>query len=135
MLVARSSSVDSASWISRDLFSRDELQGFNPEKTVENCQILPPVFEFKQHGQSGAWVSEIYPKLAKVADEITFLKSVRTDSAIHSVGEMLWRVAALPGDASPRGLSVWPVGNTAEQIRGRRGPGRASESCSMLVSA
>ncbi len=74
----------------RDLFSRDELQGFNPEKTVENCQILPPVFEFKQHGQSGAWVSEIYPKLAKVADEITFLKSVRTDSAIHSVGEMLW---------------------------------------------
>ena len=72
------------------IFSKKDLQGFNPEKTVENCQILPPVFEFQQHGQSGAWVSEIFPRLSTVVDEITFLKSVRTDSAIHSVGEMIW---------------------------------------------
>ena len=57
---------------------------------MENCQILPPVFDFKQHGQCGAWVSEIYPRLATVVDEITFLKGVHTDSAIHSVGEIIW---------------------------------------------
>ena len=73
-----------------EIFSNDDLQGFNPEKTVENCQILPPVFDFKQHGQCGAWVSEIYPRLATVVDEITFLKGVHTDSAIHSVGEIIW---------------------------------------------
>jgi len=73
-----------------EIFRKDDLKGFNPEKTVENCQILPPVFEFQQHGQCGAWVSEIYPRLASVVDEITFLKSVHTDSAIHSVGEMIW---------------------------------------------
>ena len=73
-----------------EIFSKDDLRGFNPEKTVENCQILPPVFDFKQHGQCGAWVSEIYPRLATVVDEITFLKGVHTDSAIHSVGEIIW---------------------------------------------
>ncbi len=73
-----------------EIFSENDLQGFNPEKTVEKCQILPPVFNFKQHGQCGAWVSEIFPRLASVVDEITFLKGVHTDSAIHSVGEIIW---------------------------------------------
>ena len=72
-----------------ELFTKKELDGFNPEKAVERCQILPPVFDFKQYGQSGAWVSEIYPRLTKVVDEIAFIKSVHTDSAIHSVGEQL----------------------------------------------
>ena len=73
-----------------EIFTQNDLQGFNPEKTVEKCQILPPVFNFKQHGQCGAWVSEIYPRLSTVVDEITFLKGVHTDSAIHSVGEIIW---------------------------------------------
>ena len=73
-----------------DIFSAEELQGFNPEKTVEGCKILPPVFDFRQRGESGAWVSEIYPRLAEVVDEIAFLKAVHTDSAIHSVGETMW---------------------------------------------
>ena len=73
-----------------EIFSKNDLQGFNPEKTVEKCQILAPVFNFKKHGQCGAWMSEIYPRLASVVDEITFLKGVHTDSAIHSVGEIIW---------------------------------------------
>ncbi len=72
-----------------EVFRADELGGFNPEKTVEGCKILPSVFGFRQHGQSGAWVSEIYPRLTQVVDEIAFIKSVHTDSAIHSVGEQL----------------------------------------------
>lgn len=87
-----------------EIFSADDLQGFNPEKTVEKCQILPPVFNFKQHGQCGAWVSEIYPRLSTVVDEITFLKGVHTDSAIHSVGETIWhtghQVAGFPSIGS-----------------------------------
>ena len=72
-----------------EVFGAEELAGFNPEKNFEGSQILPSVFDFAQHGQSGAWVSEIYPKLTEVVDEICFLKSVHTDSAIHSVGEQL----------------------------------------------
>jgi hypothetical protein len=72
-----------------EIFSAEELAGFNPEKAVEQCRIMPSVFTFAQHGQSGAWVSEIYPHLSRVVDDICFIKSVTTDSAIHSVGEQL----------------------------------------------
>src|SRR6266498_3335577 len=37
--------------------------------------IVPSRFSFAQHGQSGAWISELMPHTAKVADEITFIKS------------------------------------------------------------
>tara|TARA_Y100001934_G_scaffold277700_1_gene377118 strand:- start:15 stop:1370 length:1356 start_codon:yes stop_codon:yes gene_type:complete len=72
-----------------DIFTPGELKGFNPEKRVERTLLLPSVFDFKQHGQSGAWISEIFPHLTQVADEICFIKSMHTDSAIHSVGEQL----------------------------------------------
>ncbi len=72
-----------------EIFTSEELIGFNPEKKVEDTLILPSVFEFQQHGQSGSWVSEIFPHLTQVVDEIAFIKSMHTDSAIHSVGEQL----------------------------------------------
>ena len=72
-----------------EIFSAQDLAGFNPEKNLAGCQILPPVFDFSQHGQSGAWVSEIFPRLAAVVDDIAFIKSMHTDSAIHSVGQTL----------------------------------------------
>ena len=34
------------------------------------------IFKFAQHGQSGAWVSELLPWTAKIADELCFVKSL-----------------------------------------------------------
>ena len=41
------------------------------------------IFDFKQHGQSGAWVSELLPHTARVADELCFVKSMHTDAINH----------------------------------------------------
>lgn len=41
-------------------------------------------FEFAQHGQSGLWVSELFPHLAKVADELTMIRSMVADSSSHT---------------------------------------------------
>ncbi|MEE3219481.1 MAG: DUF1501 domain-containing protein [Planctomycetota bacterium] len=73
----------------QELFSEEELNGFNPEKDFSKSAILPPVFEFKQRGQCGHWVSEIYPHLCQVVDEIAMIKSMHTASPIHSVGQLL----------------------------------------------
>lgn len=40
-------------------------------------------FQFKQHGQSGAWLSELLPNVAKVSDDICFIKSVHTKHINH----------------------------------------------------
>jgi hypothetical protein len=44
--------------------------------------MLGPQALFKQHGQSGALVSENLPHFAGVADEVSFLKGVYTISLI-----------------------------------------------------
>src|SRR5262249_18780766 len=33
-------------------------------------------WEFKQHGKSGLWVSELFPHIAQVADELTIINSM-----------------------------------------------------------
>src|SRR2546429_268807 len=48
-----------------------------------NFPIVPSRFTFARHGQSGAWVSELMPHTAKIADEITFIKSVYTEAINH----------------------------------------------------
>ena len=40
-------------------------------------------FKFAQHGQSGAWVSELLPHTAKVADDLCFIKSMHTEQINH----------------------------------------------------
>jgi hypothetical protein len=44
---------------------------------------------FKQHGQSGAWISDYLPHLATVADELTFLKGVTTEQFNHAPAQLL----------------------------------------------
>ena len=42
-----------------------------------------PNANFKQYGQSGQWVSELFPHLSGHVDDIAFLKSMTADSPIH----------------------------------------------------
>ena len=39
---------------------------------------------FQQYGESGLWVSDLFPHLAQVADELTVIRSMLADSANHT---------------------------------------------------
>jgi hypothetical protein len=45
--------------------------------------IAPSIFKFQQYGQSGAWLSELLPHLAEVADELCIVKTMHTDAINH----------------------------------------------------
>jgi hypothetical protein len=45
--------------------------------------LMKSPFTFKQYGQSGAWVCDRYPNVAKHVDEIAFIKSCYTESNDH----------------------------------------------------
>jgi Protein of unknown function (DUF1501) len=51
--------------------------------TQESFPVAPSMFKFKQHGESGAWVSELLPHTARVADELCFVKSLHTQAINH----------------------------------------------------
>lgn len=40
-------------------------------------------FQFSQHGKSGAWISELLPHTASIADEISVVRSMHTDAINH----------------------------------------------------
>lgn len=46
-------------------------------------RVVGPKWDFKQHGQSGAWVSDLFPHLSKHVDDMAFIKSMQADSPIH----------------------------------------------------
>ena len=66
-----------------------------------NQASLPLVgspFEFKQHGESGAWVSDLLPHTAKIADELCFVKSMYTEAINHGPGVTFMQTGSqLPG--------------------------------------
>ncbi len=46
-------------------------------------RIVEPRWNFKQYGQCGKWVSDLFPHLAKHVDDIAFIHSMTADSPIH----------------------------------------------------
>ncbi len=45
--------------------------------------VVPSLYRFRQHGQSGAWLSELLPHTARVADQLCFVKSMHTEAINH----------------------------------------------------
>src|SRR6516165_8161897 len=46
-------------------------------------RVVGPKWKFKQYGQSGQWVSDLFPNLATCVDDMAFLRSMTADSPIH----------------------------------------------------
>jgi hypothetical protein len=44
---------------------------------------VAPMFQFRQHGRCGRWLSELLPHTGTIADEICVLKSVHTEAINH----------------------------------------------------
>ncbi len=48
--------------------------------------VAQTIYEFRQHGQSGAWLSNLLPHTAKIADKLCFLRSLHTEQINHDPG-------------------------------------------------
>jgi hypothetical protein len=46
-------------------------------------RVVGPKWKFKQYGQCGKWVSDLFPYLAQCVDDIAFVHSMTADSPIH----------------------------------------------------
>ncbi len=46
-------------------------------------RIVEPRWAFRQYGECGKWVSDLYPNLAKCVDDIAFIHSMTADSPQH----------------------------------------------------
>jgi len=74
-----------AEWFDKDL--PDSIRKGQRLTTMTSNQtrfpIAPSIFKFGQHGQNGAWVSELLPYTAKMVDDIAIIRSMHTDAINH----------------------------------------------------
>jgi len=72
-------------WFDKDL--PDSIRQGQRLTTMTSGQtrfpVAPCIFKFAQHGQSGAWISELLPYTAKMADDIAIVRSLNTDAINH----------------------------------------------------
>ncbi|MBL4883422.1 MAG: DUF1501 domain-containing protein [Planctomycetaceae bacterium] len=62
---------------------KPELNKADGTKVSEKETLFGSPWKFNQHGQSGLWVSELFPHIAQCADDLCLIRSMKTDSNAH----------------------------------------------------
>ncbi|MBX2873687.1 MAG: DUF1501 domain-containing protein [Saprospiraceae bacterium] len=77
------------------------------------------LFEFKQHGQSGAWMSELLPYQSKIVDELCFIHSMHTEAINHDPAATFMQTGSqFPGRPSIGSWINYGLGSENENLPG-----------------
>ena len=72
--------------------------------------LMKSPYEFKQYGQSGKWVSDLFPNIGGIVDELAFIHSAQGRSVDHTLSTYEWNTGRLsPASPAsvPGSLMVW----------------------------
>lgn len=79
--------------------------------------ILPALKPFKQHGQSGRWLSELIPHTGSIADEICVVNSMQTDAVNHAPGVTFCLTGSqIPGRPSMGAWVTYGLGSMVNDL-------------------
>ena len=82
-----------------------------------DAAVLGPRFKFARHGQTGEHLSEMLPHLAKVIDEISVVRSVRTDLFNHAPAQLFVNTGSgIPGRPSMGSWLSYGIGSEANDL-------------------
>jgi len=65
--------------------------------------LIGSYFKFAQHGQSGAWVSELFPNLARIVDDMCIIKTMHTEAINHDPALTFMQTGAQQGNRPSMG--------------------------------
>ncbi|MFT5129910.1 MAG: hypothetical protein ACI8W8_003539 [Rhodothermales bacterium] len=97
-------------------------QKLGPEEKPEGFTAMPGAlmkspFEFKQHGESGRWVSSVFPHQAKWVDEMAFLMAMASKTNVHGPGTYMMNSGSLqPGFPCMGAWISYAIGNLADNL-------------------
>ena len=90
-------------------------------KSLRNTKggLMKSPFGFKQYGQSGKWVSDIFPHVGECVDDICFIHSMHTDIPEHASGIMMMNLGTLqPTRPSMGSWLVYGLGSDNQDLPG-----------------
>jgi hypothetical protein len=102
-----------------DSFIRGRRFAFMDIFTKEHPRLLGTTRRFARHGQSGAWVSECFPHLSGVVDDLTFVRSVATDVFNHAPAKLFANTGSSQfGRPSMGSWVTYGIGSESESLPG-----------------
>ncbi|HEY3134559.1 MAG TPA: DUF1501 domain-containing protein [Blastocatellia bacterium] len=79
--------------------------------------VARSLFKFSQHGQSGAWVSELLPHTAKIVDDISIITTVHTEAINHDPAITFIQTGSQqPGRASMGAWVSYGIGSENQNL-------------------
>ncbi len=82
-----------------------------------DAAVLGPRFKFAKHGQSGAELSEMLPHLSKIVDDITIIRSCKTDQFNHAPAQIFYNTGfQQPGRPSMGSWVTYGLGSEAKDL-------------------
>ena len=97
-------------------------QKLGPKEKPEGFTAMPGAlmkspFEFKQYGESGRWVSSVFPHQAKWVDEMAFLMAMASKTNVHGPGTYMMNSGfLLPGFPCLGAWISYGLGNLTDNL-------------------
>jgi hypothetical protein len=87
--------------------------------TQSSFPVVESRYKFKQHGQAGAWVSELLPHTAGVVDDLCIIKSMKTEAINHDPAITFFQTGSqIAGRPSIGSWVTYGLGSESQELPG-----------------
>ncbi len=110
------------SWDYRPVLAERQGKPFDPDGKLQFFASKPGAcqgsyFPFKQYGECGRWISDLFPKLATCVDDMAFIHSMQSKSALHGPAMFMANSGfILPGFPSMGSWVTYGLGSECEEL-------------------
>lgn len=110
------------SWDYRPVLAERQGKPFDPDGKLQFFASKPGAcqgsyFPFRQHGQCGRWISDLFPRLASCVDDMAFIHSMQSKSALHGPAMFMANSGfILPGFPSMGAWVTYGLGSECEDL-------------------
>ncbi len=85
----------------------------------EKPKLLGTRRKFAQHGKSGMWMSELFPHIAGVVDDLTMIHSISTENFNHGPAKLFCNTGSVrPGRPSMGAWITYGIGSESKDLPG-----------------
>ena len=106
------------------------LDGYRAAFINPNSKLLGPKFDFDRYGEAGIEISRMLPETAKVVDDLTVIRSMKTDAFNHAPAQLMMSTGSQQfGRPSMGSWMTYGLGSESENLpafvvfnSGKKGP-------------
>lgn len=83
------------------------------------AELLGSPWKFSQHGEGGLWISELFPNIASLADDLCLLRGMHTDIPDHARAQLQMHTGSFTFPRPSLGVwSLYGLGSESENLPG-----------------